>query len=93
MSGVDAPVLDVMLEDYCANGEFSEAAMSDLSEGLPESIPANRTGDIMRDRREKIRDATVDVFNPDDMEELDRKISELQKEYLYLVRNRIEATT
>jgi len=92
-NGFDTPELDGALNDYFAEFELSEGQMSDLSEGLPESIPANKTDEVMRDRREKIRDAAIGAFDIDvddeeEMTQLNTVISRQQGEYLSLLRDR-----
>lgn len=89
----DTPELDRILDDYFADVELNDAAMSDLSEGLPESVPVGALSKKINYKRENIRDATVEVFDPDDMEEVDETISDILKVDLYLIKDRLEYTS
>jgi len=89
--GVDTRFADKLLESYFSDVNLSEAHFEEVSAGLPERISYSEVREILDDREERIRRTDDEVFDGD-KETQDRMVSANQKRYLFLVRDRLEAT-
>lgn len=89
--GIDSQLTNELLESYFKDVNLSEAYFEEVSASLPERISYSEVREILDDREERIRRTDDEVFDGD-KETQDRMVSANQKRYLFLVRDRLEAT-
>ena len=89
--GIDSRFADELLEGYFSDVNLSEAHFEEVSAGLPERISYSEVREILDDREERIRQTDDEVFDGD-KETQDLMVSANQKRYLFLAKDRLEAT-
>lgn len=79
------------VQEYFSDVECSDEMTAYLSEGMPERIPSDELREMLERRRNRLKRAGLAAWGNENAEQLEEAIDETQKQYLYLLRNRIDA--
>lgn len=90
--GFDDTMLQNRLDEYFADVDISPEMTSYLTDGLSETIPADEVPQLLDHRHERLRKAGIAAFGREKSETLEEVITETQREYLYLIRDRVVGT-
>lgn len=86
------PAVNRIIEDYFSDIDISEEIMADLTEGIPDNIPVEELSAILDYRGTRIKQASKETYPEDNQEDREERIEKYQKEYLYIVQDRLTTT-
>jgi large subunit ribosomal protein L15 len=89
--GQSVPEIENLIEDYFNDVSMSQSLFEDITEDISEEITYSEAREILSEREEKIRMADEQAFGKGRDETQDKLVAEAQKNYLYLVREKLTA--
>lgn len=89
--GQTVPEIEDLIKEYFSDISISQSLFENITEDMPEEITYSEARKILSEREKRIRMADEQAFGKGQDETQNKIVAEAQKNYLYLVRDKLTA--